>query len=95
MQSIDGTDFVASYRAMQEAIAYARARQGPAFVHARVIRPYSHSLSDDERLYKTADERSAEAKRDPIVRMAAFLTSEGLATESGPRGASSRTSSAR
>jgi 2-oxoisovalerate dehydrogenase E1 component len=82
VQSIDGTDFVASYRAMQEATAYARARKGPAFVHARVIRPYSHSLSDDEKLYKTADERSAEAKRDPIVRMAAFLTAEGLATES-------------
>ena len=82
VQSIDGTDFVESYRAMQEATAYARARRGPAFVHARVIRPYSHSLSDDERLYKTADERSAEAKRDPIARMAAFLTSEGLAKES-------------
>jgi 2-oxoisovalerate dehydrogenase E1 component len=81
VQSIDGTDFVASYRAMQDATAYARARKGPAFVHARVIRPYSHSLSDDEKLYKTPDERSADAKRDPIVRMAAFLTSEGLATE--------------
>jgi 2-oxoisovalerate dehydrogenase E1 component len=81
VQSIDGTDFVASYRAMEEAVAYARARKGPAFVHARVIRPYSHSLSDDEKLYKTPDERSAEAKRDPIVRMAAFLTSHGLVTE--------------
>jgi 2-oxoisovalerate dehydrogenase E1 component len=81
-QSIDGTDFLASYRAMREATAYARARNGPALVHARVTRPYSHSLSDDERLYKTADERSAEAKRDPIVKMASFLTSEGLATES-------------
>ena len=81
VQSIDGTDFVASYRAMREAVAYARARNGPAFVHARVTRPYSHSLSDDERLYKTADERSAEAKRDPIVRLGTFLTSEGLASE--------------
>jgi 2-oxoisovalerate dehydrogenase E1 component len=81
VESVDGTDFLASYRAMGEATAYARARNGPAFVHARVTRPYSHSLSDDERLYKTPDERSAEAKRDPIVRMAAFLTSEGLATE--------------
>jgi 2-oxoisovalerate dehydrogenase E1 component len=81
VQSIDGTDFVASYRAMREAVAYARSRNGPAFVHARVTRPYSHSLSDDERLYKTADERSAEAKRDPIVRLATFITSEGLASE--------------
>src|SRR6185436_6759986 len=50
-------------------------------VHAKVIRPYSHSLSDDEKLYKTADERAAEAKRDPITRLATFLVSEGIATE--------------
>jgi 2-oxoisovalerate dehydrogenase E1 component len=81
VQSIDGTDFVASYRAMTDAVAYARARRGPAFVHARVVRPYSHSLSDDERLYKTPDERAQEATRDPIVRLSAFILSEGLATE--------------
>jgi 2-oxoisovalerate dehydrogenase E1 component len=81
VQSIDGTDFVESYRAMSEAVAYARARKGPAFVHARVVRPYSHSLSDDEKLYKTPDERAQEATRDPIVRLSAFILSEGLATE--------------
>ncbi|HEU4890277.1 MAG TPA: dehydrogenase E1 component subunit alpha/beta [Vicinamibacterales bacterium] len=82
VQSIDGTDFLASYAAVQEALAYARARRGPAFIHAKVIRPYSHSLSDDERLYKTPEERAEEATRDPIVRMAEFLKSEGFATES-------------
>jgi len=81
VQSIDGTDFRASYRAMADAVAYARARKGPALVHARVTRPYSHSLSDDEKLYKTAEERASEAKRDPIVRFAAFLKAEGFATE--------------
>ena len=81
VQSIDGTDFVASHRAMQEAVGYARARKGPALVHAKVVRPYSHSLSDDEKLYKTPDERAAEARRDPIVRMAEHLKSEGIATE--------------
>ena len=55
---------------------------GPAFVHAKVTRPYSHSLSDDERLYKTPDERAEEATRDPIVRMAEFLKAEGFASES-------------
>src|SRR4051812_34718370 len=81
VQSIDGTDFLASYRAMVDAVAYARARKGPSLVHAKVIRPYSHSLSDDEKLYKTPDERTAEAKRDPILSLASVLRAEGLATE--------------
>jgi 2-oxoisovalerate dehydrogenase E1 component len=77
----DGTDPIASYRVMREAVAYARERKGPAFVHAKVIRPYSHSLSDDERLYKTSDERAEEAKRDPVPSFAAFLKREGLASD--------------
>jgi 2-oxoisovalerate dehydrogenase E1 component len=81
VKSVDGTDFLASYEAMVDAVAYARERKGPALVHAKVTRPYSHSLSDDERLYKTADERAAEARRDPIVRLGDFLRSEGIATE--------------
>jgi 2-oxoisovalerate dehydrogenase E1 component len=80
--SIDGTDFFASLRAMREAAAYVRARMGPAAVHARVIRPYSHSLSDDEKLYKTPAEREAEARRDPISRFADFLRAHDLATAS-------------
>ncbi|PYR57471.1 MAG: dehydrogenase [Acidobacteria bacterium] len=81
VQSIDGTDFLASHHAMQSAVAYARARKGPALVHAKVIRPYSHSLSDDEKLYKTADERAAEARRDPIPTLAALLGARGIATD--------------
>jgi 2-oxoisovalerate dehydrogenase E1 component len=81
VESVDGTDLLASLRAMREAAAYVRARKGPALVHARVIRPYSHSLSDDEKLYKTAAERDAEARRDPIARFAEFLRANGLATD--------------
>ena len=81
VQSIDGTDFIASHRAMQAAVDYARSRKGPAFVHAKVIRPYSHSLSDDEKLYKTPAERADEAKRDPITKLAALLVAEEIATE--------------
>ena len=77
---VDGTDFFASLRCMREAVAYVRARKGPAVVHAHVIRPYSHSLSDDEKLYKTPAERDAEARRDPLPRFADFLRSKGLAT---------------
>jgi len=77
----DGTDFVDSYRTMGDAVARVRRDRKPAFVHAKVIRPYSHSLSDDERLYKTPDERTAEALRDPLTKMRAFLVAEKLATE--------------
>jgi 2-oxoisovalerate dehydrogenase E1 component len=77
----DGTDYVASHRTLGEAVAHVRSRKGPAFVHATVIRPYSHSLSDDERLYKAPAEREAEARRDPLVRMRQLLKSEGLATD--------------
>ena len=77
----DGTDYLASHRTMRDAVAHVRTRGGPAFVHATVVRPYSHSLSDDEKLYKTAAERDAEARRDPLVRMRNFLKGEGLATD--------------
>jgi 2-oxoisovalerate dehydrogenase E1 component len=77
-QEVDGTDFMASYRAMKTAAAYCREGGGPALVHAHVTRPYSHSLSDDERHYKTAAERQAEAERDPILRFPRFLAEEGV-----------------
>ena len=77
----DGTDYLASYRTMRDAVAHVRGGTGVAFVHASVTRPYSHSLSDDEKLYKTPTEREAEARRDPVVRMQHFLKSEGLATD--------------
>jgi len=82
VQSIDGTDFVESFRACSAAVAYAREGNGPALVHAKVVRPYSHSHSDDEKLYKTKHERAEEARRDPITRMAEFLKAEGIATDS-------------
>jgi 2-oxoisovalerate dehydrogenase E1 component len=78
--TVDGTDFLASYRTMADAVAYVRDRKGPALVHAHVVRPYSHSLSDDEKLYKTPAEREDEARRDPIRRFTEFLVANGLAT---------------
>jgi 2-oxoisovalerate dehydrogenase E1 component len=78
---VDGCDPLASYDALSEAVAYCRARKGPALVHAHVIRPYSHSLSDDEVLYKPHPEREEEAKRDPLVTFPAMLVEEGIASE--------------
>ena len=81
IQEVDGCDFLASYEVMQRAVAYARERKGPAFVHAKVIRPYSHSLSDDEVFYRPQDERDADAARDPLTTFPRYLMAEGYATE--------------
>jgi len=80
IREVDGCDPLASLAAMREAVAYCRDRRGPALVHAQVVRPYSHSLSDDETNYRSAAERQADAKRDPLVAFPARLISEGLAT---------------
>jgi 2-oxoisovalerate dehydrogenase E1 component len=81
IDGVDGCDPVASYEALAEAVAYARARKGPALVRAKVVRPYSHSLSDDENLYKTPAQRADEAKRDPLTTYPARLLAEGHITE--------------
>ncbi|MGO9776656.1 MAG: thiamine pyrophosphate-dependent enzyme [Terracidiphilus sp.] len=78
---VDGTDAEASFRAFQSAVAYCRAGLGPAFVHGHCMRAYSHSLSDDDRLYRTQAEREADALRDPLVKMRTRLLSEGILTE--------------
>jgi 2-oxoisovalerate dehydrogenase E1 component len=75
---VDGCDFLASYDAFRYAFAYARERKGPSFVHARVIRPYSHSLSDDEKSYRPESERQREAERDPVETFARQLMADGV-----------------
>jgi len=77
-EECDGTDPLESYAALTRAVAYCRARRGPALVHAHVTRPYSHSLSDDEKLYKTPDAREREAQRDPVPKFGLFLVREGI-----------------
>jgi 2-oxoisovalerate dehydrogenase E1 component len=77
---VDGTDPVASLQAFQAAAAHCRAGRGPAFVHGHCMRAYSHSLSDDDKLYRSAAEREADALRDPIARMQMRLLREGILT---------------
>src|SRR5881394_2527589 len=69
-------------QAVLRAAEWCRQRKGPAIVHAHVTRPYSHSLSDDEILYKPPREREEEAKRDPLTTFPRHLLDEGVATES-------------
>jgi len=82
-EEIDGTDPATAYAAMRRAADHCRAGNGPAFVHAHVIRPYSHSLSDDERLYRPESERQRDAARDPVPRLQMFLLREGILDEKG------------
>src|SRR5437660_12750605 len=82
-EEVDGTDPVATYAAFVRSVAHCRAGTGPAFIHTHVIRPYSHSLSDDERLYRPDAERQRDAARDPITRMQMFLIREGILDEKG------------
>lgn len=77
----DGTDLFESYETLKGAIDYCRERRGPALVHAHVIRPYSHSLSDDESQYRTEEERAADAATDPILKLGKFIVREGVLSE--------------
>jgi 2-oxoisovalerate dehydrogenase E1 component len=79
-EEVDGTDPVESLRAFQRAAEHCRAGHGPAFVHGHLIRIYSHSQSDDDKLYRSAAEREADAMRDPIAKMQMRLLREGILT---------------
>ena len=81
VEEVDGCDPIASYEVLTRAVEHVRRRQGPALVHAHVIRPYSHSLSDDELLYKPPQEREQEARHDPLTTFPKRLIGEGVATE--------------
>ncbi len=81
VEECDGTNPLESYAALSRAVGYCRAHEGPSLVHAHVVRPYSHSLSDDEKLYKTPEERDAEARRDPLPKFGLFLVREGVLDE--------------
>ncbi len=83
IQRCDGTDPIESLETMRRAVDYCRQRKGPALVHAKVIRPYSHSLSDDEKLYRPDEERASDAERDPVKRFGALLIDEGVIDQEG------------
>src|SRR5882762_4688218 len=79
-QRCDGTDPIESLAVMRRAVDNCRKNRGPSFVHAKVIRPYSHSLSDDEKLYRAESERVADAEHDPIKRFGSLLVQEQIAS---------------
>ena len=81
IEEFDGCDVMASYEAAERAAAYCRARKGPALLHAHVIRPYSHSDSDNERLYRPDRERDLDSQRDPIPRFRRYLIENEIADD--------------
>ncbi|MCA1578058.1 MAG: dehydrogenase E1 component subunit alpha/beta [Acidobacteria bacterium] len=83
IQRCDGTDAIESLDTMRRAVDYCRQRKGPSLVHAKVIRPYSHSLSDDEKLYRPDEERTSDAERDPVKRFGALLIDSGVIDQDG------------
>ncbi len=70
---VDGTDFPESFRAAQEAVAHARAGNGPSLIEADVVRLFPHSSSDDPKKYMTAAEMEENRRRDPLPKMEKFL----------------------
>jgi 2-oxoisovalerate dehydrogenase E1 component len=80
IQRCDGTNALESYETFTRAVEHCRARKGAAFIHAKVTRPYSHSLSDDEKLYRPEEERQKDAEIDPLKTYAEFLMSDGIAS---------------
>ncbi len=81
IRECDGTDVVDVYRHAGELAAHCRARKGPALLHAHCTRPYSHSMSDDERMYRPEEEREAQEARDPLRKLRALLLEIGAATD--------------
>jgi len=78
VEEFDGTDPQESYESLQRLIRYCRERKGPALAHAHVTRPYSHSLSDDHRMYRTPEELAEEEARDCIKKLSQRLLDEGI-----------------
>ena len=77
-EETDGTDLLASLDVLRRAVAHCRQRRGPALVHGHVVRLHPHSVSDDQKLYKTPEEQADEAARDPLQRYSEFLLEEGI-----------------
>jgi 2-oxoisovalerate dehydrogenase E1 component len=81
VSEVDGCDLAACDQAFAKAVAHCRQRKGPALLHAHVIRPYSHSMSDDEAAYRPQAERDEEAERDPITLLSRHLVGQGHCSE--------------
>ena len=78
---VDGNDVLAVYATTREAVARARAGDGPTLIEAMTYRIGAHSTADDPKRYR--DESTVEPYRglDPLVRYRAYLLGRGLVDE--------------
>lgn len=76
---VDGMDVMAVRTVAQEAIARARAGEGPTLIEALTYRFRGHSLADPDEL-RSKEEKEFWLTRDPIKKMASYLTDNNLAT---------------
>jgi 2-oxoisovalerate dehydrogenase E1 component len=76
----DGCDLPATFDAAVAAAAWVRTRRRPAFLHLRTVRLMAHAGSDYESAYRKPDEIAADYDRDPLLRTAKLLVTEGVLT---------------
>jgi 2-oxoisovalerate dehydrogenase E1 component len=86
VRSVDGTDYFAVRRAARKVLSQVRAGVGPALIHARVTRPYSHSAADTQSKYRVHQEIEWELEHDPIDNLERALIEGGLVTADEARG---------
>jgi TPP-dependent pyruvate/acetoin dehydrogenase alpha subunit len=76
--SVDGMDLLAVHGAVTEAVARARAGDGPTLIEARTYRFGAHNTNDDPTRYRDADAHASRELDDPIARLETALRAEKL-----------------
>jgi 2-oxoisovalerate dehydrogenase E1 component len=76
----DGLDVAAAYDAAVEAVTWVRERRRPAFLHLDVVRLMGHAGSDVEQTYRSPQEIAEGEARDPLIRTAELLVTNGWMT---------------
>lgn len=79
--TVDGTDVIASYTACADAVRRAAAGEGPSLVELDVERYLPHTSDDDDTVYRDPAEIEEARKRDPLLKLKALLTGEGLLSD--------------
>src|SRR5262249_27189557 len=75
---VDGTDVLACYEAAREAVARARAGDGPTFIEAFSYRTAPHATADDPRAYIDLERVEEERKRECVGRFEGYLRRAGI-----------------